>query len=62
MAFILGATAFTRYYSGDSTVIDLNCDGTEEKIFDCSYNSIERSCNYVAAHVRCQGMYYVKIG
>ena len=54
----IGASAITGYYSGSvDTVIDLNCNGTEKKIFDCSYNNIERSCYYYyIAYVRCPGM------
>ena len=54
----IGASAITGYYSSSvDTVIDLNCNGTEKKIFDCSYNNIKRSCYYYYfAYVRCPGM------
>ena len=58
LCIFIGASALTGYYSGSAnTVIDLNCNGTEKKISDCSYNNVERSCYYYYfAYVKCPGM------
>ena len=57
----VGASALSgSYYEyvKEFHIIDLNCDGTEENIFNCSYNSIvQHTCSdYEDAYVRCPGM------
>ena len=56
-----GASALSGSYTEGAKafhIIDLNCDGTEENIFNCSYNSIvQHTCSdYEDAYVRCPGM------
>ena len=56
-----GASALTGSYTESAKafhIIDLNCDGTEGSIFNCTYNNIEQhSCYYYEdAYVRCPGM------
>ena len=46
-------------------IIDLNCNGTEDNVFDCPHNLVQQySCAYYEdAYVRCSGMtlvFYVK--
>ena len=60
MIFV-GASALSGSYTEGVKafhIIDLNCDGTEENIFNCSYNSIvQHTCSdYEDAYVRCPGM------
>ena len=57
----VGASALSGSYTEGVKafhIIDLNCDGTEENIFNCSYNSIvQHTCSdYEDAYVRCPGM------
>ena len=57
----IGANARTSSYYGDRKpfhFIDLNCNGTEDNIFECSYNTITKhSCAYYEdAVVECQGI------
>ena len=57
----LGAIAHvTNYYRTSLSfhIIDLNCNGSEETVLDCSYNNIEQhSCQlYEIASVQCQGI------
>lgn len=57
----IGAIAQTRYYYYLSNfpvhITDLNCNGTEESVLDCSHNTItQHSCQrYSTAYVQCPG-------
>lgn len=59
----VGATALTLFYYTESIkffhIIDLNCIGTEQNVFNCSYNDIvQYSCtDYEDASVRCPGTF-----
>ena len=60
-AVFLGAVARVINYFGTSFsfhIIDLNCNGSEETVLNCSYNNIKQhSCQwYEDAYVQCQGI------
>ena len=60
LMLLLGAIAGTDYFTQSAKsfhIIDLNCDGTENNVFNCSYNTIQQhSCSiYEEAYVHCQG-------
>ena len=55
---LIGALARTGSYTESAKsfhIIDLNCNGTEDNIFNCSYNKIQQhSCYYYEdAYVQC---------
>ena len=62
-AFIKGAVPAGKYYYSNRDypvyIFDLNCNGTEDSIWDCSYNQSIQSCSHntysnKAASVICQ--------
>ena len=60
---ILGAVAHSLNYYGTSPsfhIIDLNCNGSEDTILNCSHNNItQHSCRwYEDAYVQCQSKNY----
>ena len=59
--YLLGATpgsGYNKYSAKLFHIIDLNCNGTEDNIFNCSYNNIQQhSCYYYEdAYVQCSGI------
>ena len=61
MMLLLGASAGAGSYTESHKafyIIDLNCDGTEDSIFNCSYNNIQyHNCYYYEdAYVQCPGI------
>lgn len=56
----IGAIAGTGLYSEvlkEFHIIDLNCTGSEESVFNCSHNAVlENTCsNHEDAYVQCKG-------
>lgn len=63
IVFYIGAIARTgSYYEYDKAfhIIDLNCNGNENSVFNCSYNNIQyHNCYwYEDAYVQCPGIKY----
>ena len=61
MIQLLGASAGTGSYTESHKsfhIIDLNCNGNEDTIFNCSYNNVQhRNCYYYEdAYVQCPGI------
>ena len=47
--FIKGAIPADTYYNNNGYpvyIFDLNCTGTEDSIWDCSYNQTTQSCSH----------------
>ena len=57
----IGATAYGNYwYNIPFHIFDLNCNGSEESIWNCSYNTELSFCwHYEGAGVQCQGTHNV---
>ena len=49
ISFIKGAIPAGNYYNNNGYpvyIFDLNCTGTEDSIWDCSYNQTTQSCSH----------------
>ena len=56
----LARTGSYREYDKAFHIIDLNCNGNESSVFNCSYNNIQfHNCyDYEDAYVQCPGIQY----
>ena len=56
---LLGATAYGSGYESSRPyhIIDLNCNGNESTVWNCSYNTKSHGCyDYERARIRCPGI------
>ena len=51
----LGAIAYEGGFENSFHIIDLNCNGNELTVWNCSYNTKSHRC-YIRAGVRCPGI------
>ncbi len=60
LCFCAGARAFSGGYDSRRFILigELNCSGTEQTLFDCSYNSTSSCARYSSASIICQSMFH----